>query len=117
MSKYYKAFNAIKNLIKGGKQKTTGTGAIKSVKPNVPKTKYDKAFRDLKLAVHEAKGQKAKTDQTIFEFKNPKFKGKDFTFSSSKKKTMKESDRKKQIMRDNKKVIGKMFKKALKGDK
>ncbi len=87
MSKYYKAFNAIKNLVKGGKQKTTGTGAIKSVKPNVPKTEYDKAFRDLKLAVHKAKGQKAKTDQTIFEFKNPKFKGEKFTFDSSKKKS------------------------------
>ena len=68
---------------------------IKKMKPNVPKTKYDKAFRDLKIAVHKAKGQKAKTDQTIFEFKNPKFRGKKFTFNSSKKKVIKESDRKK----------------------
>jgi hypothetical protein len=97
---------------------TKGMGAvIKKMKPNVPKTKYDKSLRDLKLSLQKLKGSKAKTDQTIFEVKNPKFKGKDFTFASSKKKTMKESDRKKQIMRDNKKVIGKMFKKALKGDK
>ena len=93
---------------------TKGMGAvIKKMKPNVPKTKYDKSLRDLKLSVQKLKGSKAKTDQTIFEFKNPKFKGKDFTFSSSKKKTMKESDRKKQIMKDNTKVIGRMFKTAL----
>ena len=90
---------------------TKGMGAvIKKMKPNVPKTKYDKSLRDLKLSVQKLKGSKAKTDQTIFEFK----KGDKFTFPSSKKKTMKESDRKKQIMKDNAKVIGKMFKKASK---
>ena len=97
---------------------TKGMGAvIKKMKPNVPKTKYDKSLRDLKLSVQKLKGSKAKTDQTIFEFKNPKFRGKKFTFDSSKKKTMKESDRKKQIMKDNTKVIGNIFKKALKGKK
>ena len=90
---------------------------IKKIKPNVPKRKYDKSLRDLKIAIQKSKGSRAKLDQTIFEVKNPKFKGKDFTFSSSKKKTMKESDRKKQVMKDNTKVIGRMFKKALKGDK
>ena len=93
---------------------TKGMGAvIKKMKPNVPKTKYDKSLRDLKLSVQKLKGSKAKTDQTIFEFK----KGDKFTFPFSKKKTMKESDRKKQVMKDNTKVIGRMFKKALKGDK
>ena len=97
---------------------------IKKMKPNVPKTKYDKAFRDLKIAVHKAKGQKAKTDQTIFEFKNPKFKGKKFTFDSSKKKIMSNTEKAKlrneeskkmfkKIMGDNKKIIKKIFK----GDK
>ena len=90
---------------------------IKKTKPNVPKTDYQKSLRDLKIQVHKTKASGAKLRQTLFEANNPKFKGKDFTFASSKKKTMKESDRKKQIMRDNKKVIGKMFKKALKGDK
>ena len=97
---------------------TKGMGAvIKKMKPNVPKTKYDKSLRDLKIQVQKTKAGGAKLRQTLFEVKNPKFKGKDFTFASSKKKTMKESDRKKQIMKDNKKVIGRMFKKALKGDK
>ena len=87
------AIQGVKNVFKSRGKKVSQD--IKSVKPNVPKTEYDKAFRDLKIAVHKAKGQKAKTDQTIFEFKNPKFKGEKFTFDSSKKKAIKKSDRKK----------------------
>jgi hypothetical protein len=33
-----KLYNVIKMIIPSSKQKTYGTGAIKSVKPNVPKT-------------------------------------------------------------------------------
>jgi hypothetical protein len=33
-----KLYNVIKMIIPGAKQKTYGTGAVKSVKPNVPKT-------------------------------------------------------------------------------
>jgi len=94
--------------------------AIKSIKPNVPKTKYDKSLRDLKLSVQKLKGSKAKTDQTIFEFK----KGDKFTFPSSKKKTMSNTEKAKlrneeskkmfkKTMGDNKKIIKKIFK----GDK
>ena len=69
---------------------TKGMGAvIKKMKPNVPKTKYDKSLRDLKLSVQKLKGSKAKTDQTIFEFK----KGDKFTFPSSKKKTMSNTEK------------------------
>ncbi len=42
--------------------------AIKAVKPNVPKTKIQKAIRDLKIATQKNKASKAKLDQTIFEF-------------------------------------------------
>ena len=80
---------------------------ISAVKPNVQQN-----YKRLQTA----KASKAKLDQTIFEMNNPKFKGKKFTFAP-KGKAIKESDRKKQIMKDNSKVIGKMFKKALKGDK
>ena len=66
MSKYYKAFNAIKNLVKGGKQKTTGAEVIKSVKPNAPKTKADKVKRDLRIATQKSKASQAKLDNTIF---------------------------------------------------
>ena len=89
---------------------------ISAVKPKVNKTKLGKAVSDLNIAVQKNKGSKAKLNQTIFEMNNPKFKGKKFTFAP-KGKAIKESDRKKQIMKDNSKVIGKMFKKVLKGDK
>ena len=89
---------------------------ISAVKPKVNKTKLGKATSDLNIAIQKNKGSKAKLNQTIFEMNNPKFKGKKFTFAP-KGKAIKESDRKKQIMKDNSKVIGKMFEKALKGDK
>ena len=93
---------------------------IKKMKPNVPKTKYDKSLRDLKIAIQKGKGSKAKLDQTIFEFK----KGDKFTFPSSKKKTMSNTEKAKlrneeskkmfkKTMGDNKKIIKKIFK----GDK
>ena len=89
---------------------------ISAVKPKVNKTKLGKATSELKIAIQKSKGSKAKLDQTIFEMNNPKFKGKEFTFAP-KGKAIKESDRKKQIIKDNSKVISRMFKKALKGDK
>jgi len=91
----------------------SGKGAaINKQKTNVPKTELQKKTRDLKIAIQKSKAGKAKLDQTIFELKQ----NKDFTFAP-KGKTIKESDRKKQIIKDNSKVIGRMFKKALKGDK
>ena len=89
---------------------------ISAVKPKVSKTSLDKAKSKLAIAIQKGKGTAAKLKQTQFEVKNPKFKGKDFTFAP-KGKAVKESDRKKQIIKDNNKVIGRMFKKALKGDK
>jgi len=84
---------------------------ISAVKPKVNTTKLGKATSELTKLIQKNKGSKAKLDQTIFEMNNPKFKGKNFTFAP-KGKAVKESDRKKQIMKDNNKVIGKMVKKA-----
>jgi hypothetical protein len=56
----------LKNLIKGGKQKTTGTEVIKSVKPNVPKNKSEKLKNQLKIATQKSKASQAKLDNTIF---------------------------------------------------
>ena len=42
---------------------------IKSVKPNVPKTRLEKASRDLKIAKQKTKGAGAKLKQTTFEIK------------------------------------------------
>jgi hypothetical protein len=72
MSKYYKAFNAIKNLVKGGKQKTTGAEVIKSVKPNVPKTRLEKAKSKLAIAKQKTKASQAKLDNTVFRINQQK---------------------------------------------
>ena len=76
------------------KQKTTGTEVIKSVKPNVPDTKLKKATTGLNLATQKSKAARAKLGQTLFESKNKAFRGDDFTFSYSKKKTPKVSEQK-----------------------
>ena len=97
----------IKNLMSGK------GAAINKTKTNVPKTKLQKAMRDLKISTQKSKAGKAKLDQTIFELKQ----NKDFTFAKSNKKSESNTEKYKRIQKDNTKVIGKMFKKALKGDK
>ena len=83
---------------------------ISAVKPSVPKTKLQQKMGDLKKAIQKTKGSKAKLSQTLFEIENKM----PLTFKSQRGiKTMKESDRKKKIMKDNNKVIGRMFKKAM----
>jgi hypothetical protein len=83
---------------------------ISAVKPKVNKTKIDKAKSDLNIAIQKTKGSKAKLKQTLFEIENKQ----PLTFKSQRGiKTMKESERKKKIMKDNTKVIGRMFKKAM----
>ena len=97
MSSYFKALGKV----------------ISSVKPNVPKTKIDKAKSKLNKAIQKTKGSKAKLSQTLFEIENKM----PLTFKKKTGKSMKESDRKKQIMKDNSKVISSMFKKVLKDKK
>ena len=83
---------------------------ISAVKPKVNKTKIDKAKSNLNIAIQKTKGSKAKLKQTLFEIENKQ----PLTFKSQRGiKTMKESERKKKIMKDNTKVIGRMFKKAM----
>ena len=55
-----------------GKPKSTGS-AIKSVKPNVPSTRLQKASRDLKIAKQKTKGAGAKLKQTTFEIKQGEY--------------------------------------------
>ena len=62
---------------------------ISAVKPNVPKTKLQKAKRDLKLAIQKNKSSKAKLDQSIFEFK----KNEKFTFPTKTKKTISNTEK------------------------
>jgi len=82
---------------------------ISAVKPSVPKTKLDKATSKLNKVIQKTKGSKAKLSQTLFEIENKM----PLTFKKKSGKSMKESERKKKIMKDNNKVIGRMFKKAL----
>jgi len=86
---------------------------ISAVKPSVPRTKLQQKTGELKKAIQKTKGSKAKLNQTLFEIENKM----PLTFKKKSGRSMKESDRKKKIMKDNNKVIGRMFKKALKGDK
>jgi len=82
--------------------------AIKSIKPNVPKTKVQKKIRDLKIGNQKLKASGAKLDQTIFELKN----NKPFTFKSSNKKSESNTERYKRITGENNKVIKNMLDKA-----
>ena len=86
---------------------------ISAVKPKVNKTKLSKATSELNKAIQKTKGSKAKLSQTLFEIENKM----PLTFKKKTGKSMKESDRKKQIMKDNSKVISSMFKKVLKDKK
>ena len=78
-----------------GKPKSTGS-AIKSVKPNVPSTRLEKASRDLKIAKQKTKAAGAKLKQTTFEIKQGNY-GK-LTFDPMKKDVTKKSDKKKKKM-------------------
>ena len=63
-------------------------------KPNVPKTDYQKSFRDLKIQVQKTKGGAAKLRQTLFESKTGSYKKEGFTFGEDKKKVTKKSKKK-----------------------
>ena len=71
-----KLYNIIKKIIPCAKQKTYGTGAIRSIKPNVPKTKDA-----LKEAAHKIK--MAKIPGEVFN----KYKKADETISTAITKT------------------------------
>ena len=64
MSGYFSAFKTLGTVLKGNKSKVSPT--IKSVKPNVPKTKTEKSKSKLKIATQKTKGSQAKLDQAIF---------------------------------------------------
>ena len=55
-----------KALKKFGKQKTSGTEVISSVKPNVPKTRIEKARSKLAIAKQKTKASEARLNQHSF---------------------------------------------------
>ena len=82
-------------------------------KPTVNKTKLDKAKSDLNIAIQKTKGSKAKLKQTLFEIENKM----PLTFKKKSGKSESNKEAYKRIQKDNTKVIGKMFKKAIEGKK
>tara|TARA_A100000172_G_scaffold48950_1_gene30624 strand:- start:218 stop:454 length:237 start_codon:yes stop_codon:yes gene_type:complete len=60
------ALRGFGKALKLGKQKTTGTEVISSVKPSVPKTKSEKLKSQLSIAKQKTKASKARLDNTIF---------------------------------------------------
>ena len=71
------------------KQKTYGTGAIKSVPPSVG----DKSLSKLKITVAKTKGSAAKLKQTLWESKHKKREER-FTFAYDKGNVAKKSKKK-----------------------
>ena len=93
----------------GYKALKSGVGqAINKTKTNVPKTKIQKATRDLKISTQKLKGSKAKLNQTVFEMKN----NQPLTFKKSTKKSESNKEAYKRIQKDNTKVIKGMIDKA-----
>ena len=67
-NKYYNAFQGFVKAFTGAAKpgvKSNPTTII-GVKPNVPKTKTEKAKSKLKIATQKTKGSQAKLDQAIF---------------------------------------------------
>ena len=86
-------------------------------KPKVNKTKLDTAKSNLAIAIQKGKAANAKLKQTQFEIKNPEFKGKDFTFAKSNKKTESNREAYKRIQGENTKVLKNMIDDAFKDKK
>ena len=57
------------NIVRGGKKVLE---TIKSVRPNVPITKSEKAKSKLNIAIQKTKASKAKLKQTLFDIQQKK---------------------------------------------
>ena len=72
-------------------------------KPNVPKSRLEKAESKYIIQKHKTKMAQKKLDQTNFEIENPKFSKGDYTYDSSKKNRLKTSDKKRKELKDGSK--------------
>ena len=79
-----------------GESKSKVATTIVGVAPKVNKTKLDVAKSNLAKAIQKNKASSAKLGQTLFESKNKAFKGDDFTFGKSNKKTKSNTELKKE---------------------
>ena len=60
-------FRAIKNLIKGGKQKTTGTEVVNPFKFKPAKNKMERTLRDVKVKLDKEQGKMKRFFQKVEE--------------------------------------------------
>ena len=106
-------FKKIQALVSGGKK------AFEYVKPKpkVNKTKLDTAKSNLNIAIQKGKAANAKLKQTQFEIANPEFKGKEFTFAKSNKKTESNKEAYKRIQKQNTKALKSMVDEAFNNKK
>ena len=88
VNKLYNLYRAGKEAFK--KQKTYGTGAIKSVPPSVG----DKSLSKLKIQVQKTKASAAKLKQTLWESKTGEYKKAGFTFAHDRGNVIKKSKKK-----------------------
>ena len=79
----YEAGKQFLGKLFGKKQKPTGTEVIKSVRPNVGSPSKSA----LNKQIQKTKASGAKLKQTLFESQNKAFKGDDFTFATTNRKT------------------------------
>ena len=82
------------DLAKKPGEKSSTVSTIVGVAPKVNKTKLEKTKSKLAIQQQKTKASGAKLRQTLFESKNKAFKGDDFTFAKSTKKTPKVSEQK-----------------------
>jgi len=75
-------------------EKSSTISTVVGVTPKVNKTRLEKAKSKLAIQQQKTKASGAKLKQTLFESKNKAFKGDDFTFGRSSKKTPKVSEQK-----------------------
>ena len=64
-------YNLLKNIIKGGKQKTTGTEVIKSVKPAVHKSKGAQKLAETYINIGKQRGKMKRSFQKMEEDIDP----------------------------------------------
>jgi len=94
-SKYVGFGKKLFDLAKGESKSNVAT-TIVGVAPKVNKTKLDVAKSNLAKAIQKNKASSAKLGQTLFESKNQAFKGDDFTFGKTNKKTKSNTELKKE---------------------
>ena len=88
-----------------GESKSKVATTIVGVAPKVNKTKLDEAKSKLAKAIQKGKATSAKLKQTQFEIANKAFKGDDFTFATTNKKTLSNTEKAKLRNDESKKAF------------